>query len=163
MNMSIGKCNLFDCFFIMSMIYLKKGCEKMKLGERIKAARKDVKMTQAELAQKIGLATGTIQQYELGKREPRIEIIQKLCTALDVSFSTLMKDADFKEVTEPDRVALRQAFGNKNKEWEIMSEKMSHLSNDHKKMVYTLIDEFYQSDVGELYKAGGSDGKTPGE
>ncbi len=62
----------------------------MKLGERIKAARKAVKMTQAELAKKVGLATGTIQQYELGKRQPRYEQIANIADTLGVKAYTLI-------------------------------------------------------------------------
>lgn len=43
----------------------------MTTGQRIKAARKKAGMTQKEIAEKAGTATGTIQQYELGKRQPR--------------------------------------------------------------------------------------------
>lgn len=60
------------------------------LGQRIKAARKKQKMTQKELASKLGLATGTIQQYELDKRQPRLEQIQALASALNTSLEDLL-------------------------------------------------------------------------
>lgn len=56
----------------------------MGIGERIKAARKSAGLTQKALAEKIGAATGTIQQYELGKRQPRIERLQAIAAALNV-------------------------------------------------------------------------------
>ena len=57
----------------------------MTIGERIKEARKYRKMTQKQLAEAADVATGTIQQYELGKREPRYEILIRICHALNIS------------------------------------------------------------------------------
>ena len=57
----------------------------MTIGERIKEARKYRKMTQKQLAEAADVATGTIQQYELGKREPKYEILVRVCQALNIS------------------------------------------------------------------------------
>lgn len=62
----------------------------MTINERIKAARKAAGMTQAQLAEKIGSATITIQQYEAGKRQPRIEQLQKIASALGLYASDLV-------------------------------------------------------------------------
>lgn len=63
----------------------------MTTGERIKNARKAASLTQRKLAEKCGLSTGTIQQYELDKRSPKNrEIVEKLATALNVSGVYLM-------------------------------------------------------------------------
>ncbi|MBE6714888.1 MAG: helix-turn-helix transcriptional regulator [Ruminococcaceae bacterium] len=61
----------------------------MTIGERIKEARKYRNMTQKQLADAAEVATGTIQQYELGKREPRYEILVRLASALNFSVSAL--------------------------------------------------------------------------
>ena len=52
------------------------------IGDNIKKYRKQAGLTQKQLAERIGAATGTIQQYELGKREPRFEQITKIVNAL---------------------------------------------------------------------------------
>lgn len=62
----------------------------MVLGPRIASARKSKKMTQKELAAILGLATGTVQQYELGKRRPDIDVLKAIANALDVSVDTLV-------------------------------------------------------------------------
>lgn len=62
----------------------------MTFGQRIKEARKKAGLTQKELAIKIGAATGTIQQYELGKRQPRLEQLEAIASALGVSAGYLM-------------------------------------------------------------------------
>lgn len=62
----------------------------MTLGERIKAARKPIGLTQKQLAEKIGVATGTIQQYELNKRQPRMGQLKKIADVLEVSIAELL-------------------------------------------------------------------------
>lgn len=49
-----------------------------ELGQIIKEARKDAGMTQKSLASLLGVATGTVQQWELGLRMPRYETLEKL-------------------------------------------------------------------------------------
>ena len=44
------------------------------------------------MAQKTGLATGTIQQYEYGNYKPKIEQLHKIATALDINISELTDD-----------------------------------------------------------------------
>ncbi len=62
----------------------------MTTGQIMQAIRKERGYTQKQLAEKCGLATGTIQQYELNKREPRREQLQKIATVLDVPLYELM-------------------------------------------------------------------------
>ena len=45
----------------------------MTIGKRIQEARKKAGYTQKKLAEECGLAPGTIQQYELDKRNPSFE------------------------------------------------------------------------------------------
>ena len=61
----------------------------MDLGKRIQSIRKDRKLTQKELAEKAGIATITLQQYERGVREPKLEQMQKIAAALEISFGEL--------------------------------------------------------------------------
>lgn len=61
----------------------------MTVGQRIKESRKNAGLTQKALAEKCGLATGTIQQYELSKREPRTDQLKKIADALNVSINYL--------------------------------------------------------------------------
>lgn len=69
------------------------------IGSRIKAERKRAGITQAELAKKLGLATGTIQQYELGKRQPNGKMLQRIAGAINCSTANFFPEcthlADF--------------------------------------------------------------------
>ena len=68
----------------------------MDIGSRIKKARAYQKMTQAELAQKSGIAVITLSQYERGKRQPRIDQLKKLSEALEVPLSCFTNEkSDF--------------------------------------------------------------------
>lgn len=61
------------------------------VGKRIKEARVKAGFTQKQLAEKCGLSTGTIQQYELGKRYPKtVEIVEKIADILNTTSLFIM-------------------------------------------------------------------------
>lgn len=66
----------------------------MPIGERIRTARKEARLTQAELAEKAGVAAITVHQYESGKRQPRIEHLVSIAAALGVHPLYLMDGVD---------------------------------------------------------------------
>ena len=72
----------------------------MTIGKRIQAARRKRGLTQKELAAKLGLATGSIQQYELGKRQPRIEQLQAIASALGIHVYDLMAPGQIMQQTD---------------------------------------------------------------
>lgn len=65
----------------------------MGVGDRIKEARKAKGWTQSSLAEKSGVATITISQYETGKRKPRIEQLEAISNALEVPLFYLLNGA----------------------------------------------------------------------
>lgn len=73
---------------------------KMIIGIRIQEARKVKGWTQKELAEKLGLATGTVQQYELGKRSPSIETLKKIAELLNVSVDDLTSTSEYEDEYE---------------------------------------------------------------
>lgn len=64
----------------------------MTTGENIKKYRKKAHLTQKELAEKCGLAHITIQQYERGLREPRLETVFKISKVLGVLPTLIIDD-----------------------------------------------------------------------
>lgn len=56
-----------------------------KFPERLKEARKAKKLTQKELANRIGLTDARITQYENGQGYPSAEVLYKICIELNVS------------------------------------------------------------------------------
>ena len=65
------------------------------LGLRIKQARKRKKMTQQDLAEKVGISKHAIAKYEQGQREPKLAILTKMIDALDVDFWEIVEETDF--------------------------------------------------------------------
>ena len=64
----------------------------MSIGSRIKEARIGKKMTQIELAQKIGVTKGAIANYENEVSVPKHEVLFKLMQALEVDANYLYQD-----------------------------------------------------------------------
>ena len=58
-------------------------------AERLKAFRVQAGLTQKQLGEKIGITESNYRNYELGKRKPKIEVVQKLASALGASVSDL--------------------------------------------------------------------------
>lgn len=56
--------------------------------------REEKGLTQAQLAEKSGVAAISIHQYESGKREPRIEQLQRIAGALNISISALLDESE---------------------------------------------------------------------
>lgn len=55
------------------------------IGEKIKKARKALKLTQKDLAEKIGVSAIAISRYEKNTRIPNTDILFKICNALKIS------------------------------------------------------------------------------
>lgn len=60
----------------------------------LKEARKEAGLTQKQLASMLGVATGTVQQWELSTRFPRVEMLEKLEEILGISFFPVRKDME---------------------------------------------------------------------
>ena len=64
----------------------------MKLGENIYNLRKQKKMSQENLAEKIGVTRQTISNWELGESTPNPKQLQLLSKFLDISVDALLDD-----------------------------------------------------------------------
>ena len=64
----------------------------MEISENIKALRKKLNMTQKELAENTGLSIGTIQGYEQGRYEPKLEALRLLIESLGCSYADLIDE-----------------------------------------------------------------------
>ncbi len=61
-------------------------------GEKIKNARKNIEISQEELALRVGVSGRSIQAYELGEKKPRNKTLIKLAEVLGVSERYLSDD-----------------------------------------------------------------------
>ncbi len=73
-----------------------------KLGERITELLKEKRMAQKDLAMMIGVTESALSRYINNEREPKIEVLANLATALDTTVDYLTRGAkpetDFDEI-----------------------------------------------------------------
>ncbi|HDT9276029.1 TPA: helix-turn-helix domain-containing protein [Listeria monocytogenes] len=63
-------------------------------GDKLKSLRKSKKMTQAELASKIGVSKWSVTSYEQGRTSPSVEVLIKICETLDTSSDYMLGISD---------------------------------------------------------------------
>lgn len=62
-----------------------------RIGERIRKARNERKMSQAELAEKANLSLSHISDIEKGKKQPKVLTLVHIAEALGVSTDSLLR------------------------------------------------------------------------
>lgn len=62
----------------------------MKLGQNIKKYRKEIGLTQTELAKRVDAIQTDVHRWEAGKVTPSIESLKKLAKALRISVDSLL-------------------------------------------------------------------------
>lgn len=83
-NLQIAPC---ICYYNYEVIILT-------IGKRIKERRKELKLTQAKLAELIGKAPRTVQDYEADKVNIPLNVIEKIAIALNIQPYDLMYGKD---------------------------------------------------------------------
>ena len=68
----------------------------LKVGTRLKKARIDKKMTQAQLAEAVDLSDNYISSIERGKAIPSLETFIMICNALDVTADMMLTDSVYR-------------------------------------------------------------------
>ena len=92
------------------------------MGQRIMVRRKTLRLTQEELAEKLGVSTQMISNLELGKKAIRPENLAKVCEVLELSADFVLTGTNTK--TAVDAVA----------------EKLTQLTAEELHMVSDMID-----------------------
>lgn len=93
-----------------------------EMGQRIMVRRKSLRMTQEELAKKLGVSTQMISNLELGKKAIRPENLARVCDVLGLSADFVLTGTNTK--TAVDAVA----------------EKLIQLTAEELQMVSDMID-----------------------
>ena len=63
---------------------------QVKIGEFIAKCRKDKKMTQVELGEKLGVTEKAISNWENGRNMPDLSLFKPLCDELNITINDLM-------------------------------------------------------------------------
>ncbi len=73
----------------------------MSIGENIRRIRKDKKLTQKELGEKLeGISQQQIGQWENGIKIPKLETIQKIATALEIPMFDLINMDEYNNLID---------------------------------------------------------------
>ena len=66
----------------------------MEWSKKIKEARNSVKMTQEELAFKIGVSRSTIANYEMGRRKPSLNELKQIANILHLDINFMLESEE---------------------------------------------------------------------
>lgn len=79
--------------------------DKVKIGQFIANCRKDKKLTQEQLAEKLNISKNAVSKWERGLNLPDVSIMQDLCKILNITLNELfigekILDEQYKEVAD---------------------------------------------------------------
>ena len=100
----------------------------MTFGQRITYARKQIKMTQADLGKAVGTSGDIIGKYERDEIKPSIDTAAKIADALKVTLDFLVKNSEYQNI---DNDALKRL------------KLMEKLSAEDKTHIFALMDAFF--------------------
>ena len=64
--------------------------DQIKIGEFISQQRKNQNLTQAALAEKLGITDRAVSKWERGKGLPDVSLMMELCEILDITVNELL-------------------------------------------------------------------------
>ena len=133
----------------------------MTIGENIRQARKKAGLTQRQLAEKSGVATITLQQYERGVREPKLDTIAKIARAMNLFASDLISgdqwqnvDMTFTDTTE--------RYGQETPQYYRMIEAFSTLNHTGAEKAAVAVEDLSKVPESRREDGAGSGDTTPG-
>ena len=103
--------------------------DKLTIGDRIRAARTEQKLTQETLAERVDVSPYYIGEIERGTKTPSLDLFIKLVEALNVSADYLLRDT----------VSTGNAYGDKR-----MARKLENLTPRQRAAIEALIDTYIQ-------------------
>ncbi len=95
--------------------------------DQLAKLRKERKLTQQALADRIGMHVIQIRRYERGSSQPTLDVIRRLAVALSVSSDTLVFETDERGPGE---------------DLKLQFEAVRTMSDDDKKVIASLIDAY---------------------
>ncbi|WP_143316888.1 helix-turn-helix transcriptional regulator [Clostridium sp. HBUAS56017] len=116
----------------------------MSIGEKIKSLRKLNKLTLRELNSKTGLSISFISDIENKRRNPSIDNLKLLASALNVSVSQLLDDSN--DLSLKDMQTKKESIDHKlnllEGDMKVLFQKVSKLSEEDRQKVIKMLDIF---------------------
>ena len=103
--------------------------DKLMIGDRIKAARKKLNLTQEALAEKVDVTLYYMGEIERGVKTPSLDLFIRLIEVLDVSADYLLRDT----------ISTGNVYGDKR-----MARKLENLTPRQRAAVEALIDTYIE-------------------
>ncbi len=101
---------------------------KIVFSKNLKRARKQKKLTQQELSDKVGIKRSAYAYYEVCKSEPNLEVLKKIADELEVTVDYLLTDNDnVAEKPEEYSDRIPDIFGERDDD---IAEKLRDLSDE---------------------------------
>jgi len=122
----------------------------MSTGSRIKEIRKKAKLTQDELAKKVGISKNGLWNYENDKREISIELIHKIADTLEVPISEIVEEENpyrkLDKKVKDIKLVLLEAYRDLNEKEDIIDSLVQDLVEDptNKELKNKLYEYNYQ-------------------
>ena len=94
--------------------------DQIMIGKFIAACRKEKKLTQAQLAEKLGITDRAVSKWETGKCMPDASLMPELCELLGISINDLFNGRrvtmeNYKEAAEAAMLQLKESEEKKNR------------------------------------------------
>ena len=103
--------------------------DKLMIGDRIKAARKKLNLTQEALAERVDVTLYYMGEIERGVKTPSLDLFIRLVEVLDVSADYLLRDT----------VSTGNVYGDKR-----MARKLENLTPRQRAAIEALIDTYIE-------------------
>jgi transcriptional regulator with XRE-family HTH domain len=101
----------------------KKTIMDNTFGERLRELRKRRRMNRDELGDILGVSGNAITAYETGKRNPRKEVIDKICEYFDVRYDWLTGASEYKTDREVANYLQCSTSSQEHIEWSVTDER----------------------------------------
>lgn len=99
-----------------------------KIGKFIAECRKEKKLTQEQLAEKLGVSNRSISRWENGKTMPDISLFEPLCEELNISINELLKGQRLNDKKPNNKIFT-----------EVLLDYSKYIKNKNKRIILTLL------------------------
>ena len=102
--------------------------DQEKIGKFIAECRKEKKLTQEQLAEKLGVSNRSISRWENGKTMPDISLFEPLCEELNISINELLKGQRLNDKKPNNKIFT-----------EVLLDYSKYIKNKNKRIILTLL------------------------
>ena len=114
--------------------------DQERIGKFIKECRKNKKLTQEQLAEKLGVTYKAVSKWETGKCLPDASLMLELCNILDITVNDLLSGEVVNESKYKDTADINLIKLQKQKEKNLTTIKYTHIATIIIFLIFNLIN-----------------------